>query len=117
MRRATGTCSSCSRELVCSTKHWSSTYVGPGWRCDSGAKFDLRSNALRRDCWTSSDAAGLPVLAGLVRYEEAVTAGVIAHALRFTVSKTRASVHRTRPPTTRARRPPRLIRPWGCACA
>jgi hypothetical protein len=73
---------------------WSSTYVGPGWRCGSGAKFDLRSNALRPECWTSADAAGLPVLAGLVRYEEAVTAGVIAHALRFTVVATRqAYVH------------------------
>lgn len=70
---------------------WSSTYVGPGWKCGSGAKFDLRSNAIRHECWTSADAAGLPVLAGLVRYEEAVTAGVIAHALRFTVSKTRAA--------------------------
>jgi len=73
---------------------FASTYVGPGWSCGSGAKFDLRSNALRRECWTSADAAGLPVLAGLVRYEEAVTAGVIAHALRFTVSRTRqAYVH------------------------
>ena len=70
---------------------WSSTYVGPGWKCGSGAKFDLRSNAIRHECWTSADAAGLPVLAGLVRYEEAVTAGVIAHALRFTVSQTRAA--------------------------
>jgi hypothetical protein len=68
---------------------YASKYVGPGWSCGSGAKFDLRSNALRRDCWTSADAAGLPILAGLVRYEEAVTAGVIAHALRFTVSQTR----------------------------
>jgi hypothetical protein len=70
---------------------WSSTYVNPGWKCGSGAKFDLRSNAVRHECWTSADAAGLPVLPGLVRYEEAVTAGVIAHALRFTVSKTRAA--------------------------
>jgi len=68
---------------------YASKYVGPGWSCGSGAKFDLRSNALRRDCWTSADAAGFPILAGLVRYEEAVTAGVIAHALRFTVSQTR----------------------------
>jgi hypothetical protein len=73
---------------------WSSTYVGPGWRCGSGAKFDLRSNGRRPACWTSADAAGLPVFAGLVRYEEAVTAGVIAHALRFTVARTRqAYVH------------------------
>jgi hypothetical protein len=68
---------------------WSTTYVGPGWKAGSGAKFDLKSNAIRHECWTSSDAAGLPVLPGLVRYEEAVTAGVIAHALRFTVAQTR----------------------------
>ena len=68
---------------------WSTTFVGPGWKAGSGAKFDLKSNALRHECWTSADAAGLPVLPGLVRYEEAVTAGVIAHALRFTVAQTR----------------------------
>jgi hypothetical protein len=73
---------------------WSTTYVGPGFRAGSGAKFDLKSNALRTQCWTSADAAGLPVLPGLVRFDEAVTAGVIAHALRFTVVRTRqAFVH------------------------
>jgi hypothetical protein len=66
---------------------WSSTYVGPGWSCGSGAKFDLTSNALRPDGWTSADAAGLPILPGLVRLAE-VQAGSIQHALRFTVSKT-----------------------------
>ncbi len=66
---------------------WNSTYVGPGWHCGSGAKFDLTSNALRPDGWTSADAAGLPVLAGLVRLSE-VQAGAIQHALRFTVSST-----------------------------
>ena len=61
---------------------------GPGgWRAGSGAIFDLRSNALRPSWWTSADAAGLPILAGLVRYDE-VQAGRIAHALRFTVSRT-----------------------------
>ena len=59
------------------------------WECGSGAIFDLKSNTLRPDCWTSADAAGLPIFAGLVRYEEAVTAGVIKHALRVTFSKTR----------------------------
>jgi hypothetical protein len=58
------------------------------WQAGSGAIFDLRSNALRPDGWTSADAAGLPILAGLVRYEEAA-AGEIAHALRFTASQTR----------------------------
>ena len=49
----------------------------------SGAIFDLGSNALRTDGWTSADAAGLPILPGLARYEE-VASGVINHALRFT---------------------------------
>jgi hypothetical protein len=66
---------------------WSSKYVGPGWNCGSGAKFDLTSNSLRPDGWTSADAAGLPILPGLVRLSE-VQAGAIQHALRFTVSKT-----------------------------
>ena len=58
------------------------------WHAGSGAIFDLNSNALRPAGWTSADAAGLPILAGLVRYDE-VAAGEIAHALRFTVSHTR----------------------------
>jgi hypothetical protein len=66
---------------------WNSTFVGPGWSCGSGAKFDLTSNALRPDGWTSSDAAGLPVLPGLVRVAE-VNAGAIHHAIRFTVART-----------------------------
>jgi len=60
---------------------------GSGWSCDSGAVFNLNSNALRPDTWTSADAAGLPILPGLVRYDE-VAAGVINHALRFTVDET-----------------------------
>jgi hypothetical protein len=62
-------------------------YVGPGWRAGSGAIFDLRSNALRPDGWTSADAAGLPILPGLVRRDE-VKSGVIRHALRFTTRRT-----------------------------
>ncbi len=66
------------------------------WRAGSGAVFDLSSNALRPAGWTSADAAGLPILPGLVRYEE-VAAGEIRHALRFTVSRTRrAYVHPAR---------------------
>jgi hypothetical protein len=59
-----------------------------GWRADSGARFDLTSNALRPLGWTSADAAGLPVLPGLVRYDE-VAAGEIRHAIRVTFSETR----------------------------
>lgn len=58
------------------------------WKAGSGAIFDLRTNKLRPDGWTSGDAAGLPIFPGLVRYDE-VMAGEIQHALRFTVEKTR----------------------------
>jgi|SRR5690242_5216422 hypothetical protein len=57
------------------------------WDADAGAVFDLRSDALRPDGWTSADAAGLPIFPGLVRYDE-VSAGAIRHALRFTVART-----------------------------
>lgn len=57
------------------------------WRAANGAVYDLTSNALRPDTWTSADAAGLPILPGLVRYDE-VAAGGIEHAIRFTASRT-----------------------------
>ncbi len=57
------------------------------WDAESGAVFDLNSNALRPDTWTSADAAGLPILPGLVTYAE-VASGEIKHALRFTASLT-----------------------------
>lgn len=57
------------------------------WHAYAGARWDLRSNALRPDTWTSADAAGLPIFAGLVRYPE-VAAGAIHHALRFTAPRT-----------------------------
>jgi hypothetical protein len=57
------------------------------WKAGSGAVFSLRSNALRPDGWTSTDAAGLPVLPGLVRYEE-VAAGEIRHAIRMSIPQT-----------------------------
>ena len=59
-----------------------------GYRAGSGAIWDLTSNDLRPKGWTSADAAGLPILPGLARYDE-VRRGVIDHALRFTVSETR----------------------------
>ncbi len=60
---------------------------GAGWRAGSGAVWDLSSNALRPAGWTSADAAGLPILPGLVRYDE-VAAGAINHAIRITVPRT-----------------------------
>src|SRR6516164_979758 len=68
-------------------KTWNSHYVGPGWQAGAGAKFPLNTNALRPDYWTSADAAGLSIFAGLVRYYE-VQEGAINHALRFTVHQT-----------------------------
>jgi len=60
-----------------------------GWTAGSGAVFDLGSNAMRPAGWTSADAAGLPIFPGLVRYDEAVTAGAIHHAIRFTIVHSR----------------------------
>jgi hypothetical protein len=57
--------------------------VNGRWRAGSGASWSLRSNALRPAGWTSADAAGLPILPGLVRWQE-VAAGRIDHAIRFT---------------------------------
>jgi hypothetical protein len=58
------------------------------WRAGSGAVWDLRSNRMRPAGWTSADAAGLPILPGLARWDE-VKRGRIDHALRFTVPRTR----------------------------
>jgi hypothetical protein len=60
-------------------------YNGPS-TAGSGAIFDLNSNALRPAGWTSADAAGLPIFPGLVRLDE-VSAGLIPHAIRFTVQQ------------------------------
>src|SRR5471032_2842043 len=61
---------------------------GSGWAGGSGAIWKLDSNALRPAGWTSADAAGLPILPGLARYDE-IASGGIRHALRFTVSRSR----------------------------
>ena len=61
---------------------------GGSWHAGSGAIYDFNSNALRPAGWTSADAAGLPILPGLVRYDE-VAGGEIRHAIRFTVPQTR----------------------------
>jgi hypothetical protein len=55
-----------------------------GWDAGAGAVFNLNSNGLRPETWRSADEAGLPVLPGLVRYDE-VASGEITHALRFTI--------------------------------
>ncbi len=63
-------------------------HSGPGWHAGSGAIWSLRSNKVRPAGWTSADAAGLPILPGLVRWSD-VASGRIDHALRFTVERTR----------------------------
>jgi hypothetical protein len=60
---------------------------GASWTAGSGATWDLNSNAMRPLGWTSGDAAGLPILPGLVRYDE-VAAGEIDHVIRFTAPRT-----------------------------
>ena len=66
---------------------------GSGWHAYSGAVWDLKSNQLRPEGWTSADAAGLPILPGLARRDEA-DAGAIRHALRITVPVTqKAYIH------------------------
>jgi hypothetical protein len=71
---------------------WESYRAGNGgWNAGSGAKFDLNSDDVRptaKTGWTSADAAGLPIFPGLARYDEA-SVGLIPHALRFTVARTR----------------------------
>jgi hypothetical protein len=64
--------------------------AGRSWRAGSGAVFELKTNSQRPKGWTSADAAGLPILPGLARYDE-VAAGAISHALRFTAPRTRAA--------------------------
>lgn len=74
---------------TCKLYEMYSSYPQPGgsWHAVGGAVWYLESNALRPINWTSADAAGLPILPGLVTYDE-VASGVINHALRFTVNQT-----------------------------
>jgi len=70
---------------------WACRTSGSGWHCGSGAKFDMtkRSEGQRPVGWTSADAAGLSILAGLIRYDEVAGDREIKHAIRFTVRCTR----------------------------
>jgi len=67
---------------------WLARLTTSGWEASNGAKFDLNSNALRPEGWTSGDAAGLPMLPALVRYDECER-GMVEHALRLVVVETR----------------------------
>src|SRR5947209_10092631 len=67
---------------------WLTKLTSTGWQASNGAKFNLNSNALRPDGWTSGDAAGLPMFPALVRYDECER-GMVEHALRIVVAKSR----------------------------
>ena len=69
---------------------WDAQYSASGSTAGSGAIWNLESNALRPAGWTSADAAGLPILPGLVRWDE-VASGTITHAIRFTAQSTDTS--------------------------
>jgi hypothetical protein len=69
---------------------WEGAYSGGQWSANNSAVWDLQNYNSRIYTWTSADAAGLPILPGLVRYDE-VSAGAIDHALRFTVPATWAA--------------------------
>lgn len=64
-------------------------FTGKEWKAAAGAVFDLRSDALRPEGWTSADAAGLPIFPLLARYPE-VSSGQIDHALRVTVPQSQS---------------------------
>ncbi|MDQ4084322.1 MAG: hypothetical protein M3165_00740 [Actinomycetota bacterium] len=66
---------------------WATRFSGGRWRAGSGATWSLTSNVLRPDGWTSADAAGLPILPGLLRWNE-VRNGRVDHAIRFTTDVT-----------------------------
>jgi hypothetical protein len=59
-----------------------------GWQCACSAIFDLKSNKLRPNGWTSTDAAGLPIFPAIIRHDE-LKRGMVDHAMRFTVKKSR----------------------------
>lgn len=66
---------------------WNTRRTAQGWTAGSGATWNLRSNRLRPRTWTSADAAGLPILPGLLRWSE-VRRGEVRHAIRFTAPTT-----------------------------
>jgi hypothetical protein len=77
-----------------------------GWKADAGAIFDLKVSKFRRAGWTSANAAGLPILPGLVRYDEVIEQKAIRHALAFTCLRTRrAYVHPARHFASKSRDP------------
>ena len=67
---------------------WQGRKTDAGWEASNEATFDLKTGALRKERWTSSDAAGLPIFPAVVRYDDAER-GMVEHAMRFTVRRSR----------------------------
>jgi hypothetical protein len=67
---------------------WQSRLTDAGWQASNAASFDLKTGALRRERWTSADAAGLPIFPAVVRFDEC-RRGKVEHAMRFTVRRSR----------------------------
>jgi hypothetical protein len=67
---------------------WQARRTDAGWQASNAATFNLRTGALRKERWTSGDAAGLPIFPAVVRFDEAER-GLVKHAMRFTVRKSR----------------------------
>jgi hypothetical protein len=67
---------------------WQSRKTDEGWQASNAAMFDLKTGALRKERWTSADAAGLPIFPAVVRFDECER-GIVGHAMRFTVRKSR----------------------------
>ena len=67
---------------------WQARRTDAGWEASQASTFDLTSNQLRPEGWTSADAAGLPIFPAIVRYDE-VAHGMVKHAMRVTVRRTR----------------------------
>ncbi len=81
------------RDNRCLYELYNVFFDGSQWHAGSGAFFDLKTDGRRPDGWTSADAAGLAILPGLVRYDEAFGSGDIQHAFRVTVRATNGYVY------------------------
>lgn len=77
-------------EFIGKSTPWETTLVGTNWTASNGAKFNLNTNGLRPDGWTSGDAGGLPTFPALVRYDE-FERGMVEHACRLVVVHSRQS--------------------------
>ena len=91
---------------------WNTRIRSGRWVAGSGATWSLKSNALRPNGWTSADAAGLPILPGLLRWSE-VKAGRVNHAIRFTTDVTSRAPPVAGPARRRLAEQPRATRRWG----